>query len=154
MEWPERFLRVIEGASAVIVASRDAQMRPRAARGALVRRGSGPDDLLVYVVPGLAAHVLPNLRDNGAIALMVALTATHEAYQVKGQVTEIGDAPAADEPVVRDHMAKFAEDGARLGVSRRLIERVICWPALMLQVKATHIFHQSPGPGAGERVRT
>jgi hypothetical protein len=153
MVWPPGFLRVIDGAAAVIIASRDDQMRPRSARGSLVRVGARPDELLVYLVPTLAAHVLANLRANGAIAIMVSLTSTHETYQVKGQVTEIHDAPESDRPALREQLAKFWEAGAHLGVPRRLIERVITWPALIIHMKATQLFRQTPGPDAGERVQ-
>jgi hypothetical protein len=153
MVFPERFLRVINGAAAVVVASRDAQLRPRAARGSLLRRGEGPDALVVYLLHKMAGHVLPNLRDNGAIAVMVSLTINHEAFQVKGRVLDIRDAPATDEPALRDRLDMFRDDSARLGLPRRLIDQVSHWPAVMITFTATELYHQSPGPGAGERVR-
>jgi hypothetical protein len=153
MVWPQQFLRVIDGAAAVVIASRDAQMRPRSARGSLVRRKGLGDQLEILALPHLAAHVLPNLRDNGAIAVMVALTASHEAFQVKGRVLDISDAPPEDEAILRARHDEFLENGARLGISRRLIERVLFWPALKITMTAEQLFHQTPGPGAGERVR-
>src|SRR4051812_35202968 len=108
MLWPEKFLRVIEGPAAVNIGTRDARLRPLGGGGLLVRT-RGDDQVLIHVTSREAARLLPNLRDNGAIAVSVSLTTSHEAYQLKGRVAAIEDAPAADETLLRAQTAKFLE---------------------------------------------
>ena len=151
MPWPEKFLRVIEGPAAINIGTRDARLRPTGGTGVLVRT-QGADQLLIHVTSRQAARLLPNLRDNGAIAVSVSLTTSHEAYQLKGRVTAIEDAPAADEALVRAQTAKFLEGGANMGLPRHLIERVHCWPAVLLTVEVTEVYVQTPGPRAGDRI--
>jgi hypothetical protein len=151
MPWPEKFLRVIEGPAAINIGTRDARLRPTGATGSLMRT-QGPDRVLIHVVDRQAARVLPNLRDNGAIAVNVSLSTSHEAYQLKGRVEAIEDAPAADEALIRAQTAKFLDGGAGMGLPRHLLESVHCWPAVVLTVQVSEMYVQTPGPRAGDPI--
>ena len=150
--WPERLISVVDVASAVLVGTRDAQLRPATARAYLARRGERADELLIFIRPAQAEQVAANLRDNGLVAVLLSVALTHETFQLKGRVIDIVDAPASDEPLMRARLEQSCSEGERMGVPRRLVERLEHWPALVIRVKVEQIFRQTPGPGAGDRV--
>lgn len=151
-EWPENLLRILDHASVVLLATRDAQLHPHSGRGFRASRGTQRDHLVVWAVPSQSVQVIDDLRDNGAVAVLISVPMTHETFQLKGRMVSIEDAPASDEPMVRARLEMLCQDGERMGVSRRMVERLEIWPAQLITIAVEQIFRQTPGPGAGDRV--
>jgi hypothetical protein len=149
---PDRVLQVLHGPSWIQIGSRDAALRPAhtMAVGAMVH-----DDrrtVTVFVPAARSERVLRDLRENGQIAVGVAL-ASHEAYQLKG--TYVSSRPTDDADRARQEARRTAllEDAIEAGyppeIARPLTLGLACTPGVAITFRTAEVFLQTPGPGAG-----
>lgn len=132
------------------VGTRDARHQPNGARAlALVVDADGLH-LTVYLAKIAAARLLADLESNGQIAVSLGRPVDDRACQVKGVVTAIRAARAAERPAVSGQFEGFRQQLEAIGIPRVLTEGWATWPAVAVQFRATAVFEQTPGPGAGE----
>jgi hypothetical protein len=74
------------------------------------------------------------------------------ACQLKGYVRTIHPATKRDAEQSRAWHREFLEELIAIGVPSSLVEAWITEPALAVEVNVTDVFHQTPGPGAGEKL--
>ena len=93
---------LIEGGIAIVVATRDADMRPQITRawGASVTDDGAALTLCVAAAEG--SRTLDNLRANGAIAVTFSSPTTYRTVQAKGVVTDLRRQPSARDLARRD----------------------------------------------------
>ena len=115
---PDRVVEVLHGPAFIQIGSRNAALQPAHtyAVGAMVH-----DDrrtVTVFVPTARAERVLRDLRENGRIALGVAL-ASHEAYQLKG--TYVSSRPTDGTELARQeaYRAALFASASRLAIRRR-----------------------------------
>jgi len=96
-----------------------------------------------------ARHVLPDLEANGQAALVFARPPDERACQVKGVFTGVRAADAAERPFVLDQWDRWLGRLETIGYPRATWENWAAWPCVAIRVRATALFNQTPGPGAG-----
>ena len=152
---PDRVVEVLQGPAFVQIGTRNEALQPAHTYvvGAMVH--DDRQTVTVFVPTARAERVLRHLRENGRIALGVAL-ASHEAYQLKG--TYVSSRPAADADRARQEAYRAAlsasclEAGYPEAIGRPLTLGFAYTPAIGITFRAEEVFLQTPGPGAGTRL--
>lgn len=134
------------------IGTRNDRLEPNGARAIAVKVDPDGAHLSIYLAEVAAARVLPDLRDNGQAALTFARPIDERACQVKG--TFVSSRMATDDErsfmlVQRDAFATKLE---MIGIARAGSAGWITWPALVVRIKATHIFNQTPGADANAPI--
>lgn len=148
----EDLAELFESGVSILVGTRDAQLVPEATRGcgAVVHRDRR--QLNVFLPQSVAARPVANLRDNGRIAVAFSRVLDHKTIQVKGRAQEIRPATDAEREVITRYHVAYAEMIYMAGVPRARTRTMNVWPSVAITFEVTDIFHQTPGPGAGERL--
>ena len=149
---PDRVVEVLHGPAWIQIGSRDEALRPAhtMAVGAMVH--DDRQTVTVFVPTARSERVLRDLRENGRIALGVAL-ASHEAYQLKG--TYVSSRPTDDADRTRQEARRAALLGSALeagypeAIARPLTLGLAYTPGVAITFRAEEVFLQTPGPGAG-----
>jgi hypothetical protein len=143
----------LTGPNSMMVATRGPDLVPEIARVMMFR--CAPDGERVHVaVRASEARTLDNLRADARVAVVAERMATHKTVQVKGRA--LGVRPLTDEerPLVEQALDAFARSLDEIGTPRRLIERVVRWPLVEIEIAVAELYDQSPGPGAGAPIGT
>jgi hypothetical protein len=139
----------LEGGVGIHIGSRNAALEPHGARVTAVRV---EDDLLhlqVYVPDVAAGRVLPDLEANGAAAVVFARPVDDRACQVKGIYAGSRPAGADERRFVEQQWEAFLDNLEQIGIPRVGASGWITWPSVVIRIRATTIFEQTPGPQAG-----
>ena len=149
---PDRVVEVLQGPAWIQIGTRDETLRPAhtVAVGGVVH-----DDrrtVTVFVPAARAERVLRDLRENGRIALGVAL-ASHEAYQLKGTYVSSRPTDDADRARQETHRAAWLAAALEAGypdaIARPITLGAAYTPGVAITFRAEEVFLQTPGPGAG-----
>src|SRR5919197_5508773 len=103
---------------AIIVATRDDELRPE------ITRGWGPqlaaDRATLTICLGLSpgSKTRANLESNGAMAATFSQPTTYRTVQIKGVARALSDPPPAERERVDEHLAAFLAEAAQIGVPR------------------------------------
>ena len=76
----------------------------------------------------------------------------HVACQLKGRMRTIRPADRQDRKDSRHWHREFVGELVAIGVPAELGEAWITEPALAVDIDVTDVFHQTPGPGTGEKA--
>jgi hypothetical protein len=151
---PLELAELFESGVSVLVGTRDASLRPEATRatGAMVH----PDRrrITIFIPVSVAERALANLEDNGQIAVGFSSLLDHKTMQVKGRVEETRPALEGEREIISRYHAAYAEVLYMVGIPKSLVRLLNVWPSMAVTFEVTDIFHQTPGPGAGERLKT
>lgn len=134
------------------VGTRDARHQPNGARALALTVDADGAHLTVYLAKVAATRLLADLESNRQIAVSLGRPVDDRACQVKGVVTAIRAARAAERAVVTAQFEGFRDQLDAIGIPRVLTERWATWPAMAIEFRATAVFEQTPGPGAGEAL--
>lgn len=141
-----------EGGIAIVVATRDDDMRPQIARA----WGTGVADdgsaLTICVTAAEGSRTLDNLRANGAIALTFSSPTTYRTVQAKGVVTDLREPSERDLARRDEHLEDVLDQGEQVGIERQLARRLARGDAIAVTVALLELYEQTPGPGAGTRL--
>jgi hypothetical protein len=143
----------LESGLPITVATRNSRLEPDGAWAWGARVHEDRRHLTVYLRPESAAALLENLTDHPEIALVFDRPIDHRACQVKGRFLSFREA-CADERAVLDRQV----DGVRrhladIGIPEEMTAAWCWWPCVSFEIEVTHLFEQTPGPGAGEPLR-
>jgi hypothetical protein len=138
----------LEGPNSIIVGTQDGKRMPDCARGLLLRCQG--DDVTLWLPSAVSARTEANLAIDPRIAVAAELPSAHKTRQVKGLVTRVLTAPESHRALLQEGFEAFIQQCGTVGLPRRLLERVILWPATEVHFRVNAVFEQSPGPGAGE----
>ena len=142
----------LRGGVAIVVATRDDDMRPAITRawGAHLAADGASLTVCVTALPG--SKTRSNLERNGAIAVNFTLPTSYRSAQLKGSVLEVHDPSPAELARVERHIALFVEETTQVGLSasgaRQLAERNL----LAVTFAVRELYDQTPGPNAGKRL--
>jgi hypothetical protein len=153
---PPELFELLEGPSIMHIATRDATLQPLTALAFGIQLGGSgqANEVTVFVPAVLADAVMPNLRDNGQMAVTMVCPADNRSAQIKGVWLGERRTDEAD----RARLARYSENLTRVmgmvGVPRSAWRRLLWWPALALRMEVREVFVQTPGPSAGRRCET
>ena len=142
----------LEEGLGVYVGTRNAALEPNGARGLAVSIEPDGRHAVVYVADVAAKRILPDLEENGQIAVSVGRPRDDRACQVKGMFTEARAAATTERDLVIDQWEKFRSALEFIGISRPVTSGWVAWPAVALRFKVTAVFEQTPGPSAGTPI--
>jgi hypothetical protein len=142
----------LEEGLGIHIGTRNERLEPNGAWAMAVKVDLDGTRLSVYLAEVAAARVLPDLHGNGQAAITFGRPIDERACQVKG--TFVSARPATRD----EHRFMVAQhDGylatlEQIGVARAASAAWVTWPAMVVTIKATHIFNQTPGANAGAPI--
>lgn len=144
---------MLETGAGLVVATIGADGEPRAARAWSWSLVEPTTDRVRVAVCADDPVTVADLT-NGTVAVTAADVATFESLQVKGRVVAVEAPDAVDLERVRRHSeAFFARVHAVDGNPVELLLRMLPNEIVMIELVVEQAFDQTPGPGAGMRVR-
>ena len=134
------------------IGTRNASLTPSGARAAAAVVEAGGTQMLVYVPKSSVPHVLPNLEDNGQVAVVFARPVDDRSLQIKGVFLGARGATAKERPLVEGQWEGFMQQVERIGIPRAIFAGWQVWPAVAIRIKVNAVFDQTPGPNAGKAL--
>jgi hypothetical protein len=139
----------LEEGVGIHIATRNSEFLPNGARALAVKVDEDGTHLVVYVSSVAARRLLPDLEANGQAAVGFGRPVDERACQVKGVFVNARAATARERRTVDAQWEGFLTQLNRIGIPREPLARWPTWPATAIRLKATALFEQTPGPGAG-----
>lgn len=140
---------VLAGLPVVAVGTRSGDLRPEGVLAAGVTIGPGAGQVTVWVPEAGGERTFANLRENGAVAVVVEKPATHRTVQVKGRCVEVREALDADREALAAAHEAFVAAVVEVGLPTAMARRRRTWPCRAVVVEVAEVFEQTPGPDAG-----
>lgn len=149
---PQQVFDLLQTGVSVIVGTRDAALMPESTRAWGIRIGRDRASVTIFLTETISKKTLENLRENGLIAISCTRPTDHVACQLKGRLRKIRPATRHDQADSNSWHREFTGELVAIGVPAELCEAWITEPALAVDIDVTDVFHQTPGPGAGEKI--
>jgi Pyridoxamine 5'-phosphate oxidase len=143
----------LEEGIAIHIGTRNEQLEPDGARVTAVTVEEDGTHLVAYVPTVAAARVLPNLQANGQAALVFGRPTDDRACQVKGVFTGSRETTPDERDIVLAQWERSIQVFERVGIPRAASATWVMWPCVAVRLRATALFSQTPGPGAGAPLR-
>ncbi len=150
MRVPDHLEPLLEGLVAVHVGTRDAGLRADEVMAAAALLDPDGRRLTVYLPVATAGQSLANLRDNGAVAVVLSQPLTHRTVQLKGRVETIRAAREDEREAVERHAAAFDAEVEAIGLPPAVVRRRSKWPCHAVTFVVAEAYEQTPGPRAGQ----
>ncbi|MCA9647298.1 MAG: pyridoxamine 5'-phosphate oxidase family protein [Polyangiaceae bacterium] len=146
---PEDLVEFLESGVSMILATRDAELRPEVLRGLGALVAADRQSITLFLNAALSARTLDNIRANGRIAVAFSRIHDHRTVQLKGRVLEVRDVTPQQQPELERYRVAFAEQVAMTGLPRSVTRRMRISPSVALSIEFDEGFDQTPGPAAG-----
>lgn len=146
----------IQGPVSVIVASRDATLAPDVVRGCGCRVSRDRRQVTVLIEPGRAGTLLDDVAANGLVAVVFSQPSTHRTIQLKGSDARVVAVTAADRAMARRHLQEWSADLAQIGYGLEFAAALHGGAGALAAIRftPTAAYQQTPGPGAGQPLRS
>jgi hypothetical protein len=139
----------LEQGLATHIGTRNARMEPNGCRVTAVRVEDQGRQLIAYLPKAATPAVLADLRDNGQAALSFARPSDDRAVQVKGEFIDSRDAEESEQAFVLGQMEGLLRQLEMVGIPAKASSTWKLWPCIVVRIRVTAIFSQTPGPDAG-----
>lgn len=136
----------------MVVGTRDATLMPECTRAWGIRIGKDRRTVTIFLTETISQKTLKNLRENGQVAISCTRPTDHVACQLKGRLRTVRPANQRDQAHSQQWHREFVQELVAIGVPASVAEAWITGPALAVDIDVTDVFHQTPGPGTGEKV--
>jgi hypothetical protein len=136
----------------VIVAARDAALRPSLMRAVGSRVEADGRDITVYLSRPQSRQVLEDLASNGHIAVVFSEPSTHRTVQLKASRVELRGAGEGDAPVLERYLRSMENEIQRVGFAPPLTRAMLAHrlqDVVAVRFTPEQAFDQTPGPRAG-----
>jgi len=131
------------------IGTRNARLEPNGGQLSGVKVDADRLHVVAYVPAGGAGPLLDDLRDNGQAAITFTRPVDDVACQIKGVFVESWPARDDERPFVTAQWEGFLQQLEQVGLPRVAATHWDSWPCVAVRIRATAIFDQTPGPGAG-----
>ena len=145
--------KFLESGLSITVATRDGELQPDGAAAWAARVHPDRARLTVFLYDEAAREMLDNLESHPEIAVLFDQPTSHRACQVKGVYLSSRRARAAERALIERQVEGFVTELGAIGIPRAMTAAWKTWPCTALELRVTHLFEQTPGPGAGEPLR-
>lgn len=149
---PPQVFDLLHTGVSVIVGTRDSSLMPESTRAWGIHIAKDRASVTIFLTEAISQKTLQNLRENGLVAISCTRPTDHVACQLKGRLRAIRQTGQADLDLSRSWHRDFVGELVAIGVPPGMCEAWITEPALAVEIDVTDVFHQTPGPGAGEKV--
>jgi hypothetical protein len=148
---PDLVAMMARGVS-VIVASRDAGLRPSVMRavGSLVEDGGR--QVTVFLSRPQSRQVIQDIAANGQVAVVFSEPSTHRTVQLKASRVEMRTATAADQAVLAAYLASMEHEIQQVGFGPPVTRAMLAHrleDVVAVRFSPEQAFDQTPGPRAG-----
>ena len=137
---------------AVIVATRDGELRPELSRAwgpALSEDGAR---LTVCVEATPESVMARNLESGSPVAATLARLTSHTTAQLKGTVVEVAPPTQDRLDAVTEHVDGFVAETAVIGVPESIARALVGPDLLTVTIAVAERFDETPGSGTGRRL--
>lgn len=141
----------------ILAGSCDAEGLASVARAYGCRIGGDGYSVTVFLATAQSQAVLRDLRAGGRIAVVFTRPTTHETVQLKGPGARIAPLAPGDRECMRAYAASFGEEIGRIGFAAPFARAIMAGAedeALAVHFVPDAAFEQTPGPAAGQPLRT
>ncbi|HLZ34288.1 MAG TPA: pyridoxamine 5'-phosphate oxidase family protein [Nitrospira sp.] len=145
-------VELLQTGVSVVVGTRDATLMPECTRAWGIRVGKDRASVTIFLTEAISGKTLQNLKENGQVAISCTRPTDHVACQLKGRLRAIRPASQRDREYSKSWHREFVGELVAIGVPASVGEAWITEPALAVEIELTDVFHQTPGPGTGEKV--
>ncbi|MGZ9189451.1 MAG: hypothetical protein ACXW39_05280 [Nitrospira sp.] len=150
---PDWIVTLLHTGVSVMVGTRDGALIPECTRAWGIRVAPDRSTMTILLAETFAGKTLDDLRANGMIAVTCTRPTDHLTCQLKGRVRSITPVTSNDRALSQRWHREFTAELKAIGVSSTLSEGWIVEPTVAVEVDVTDVFDQTPGPGAGQKVR-
>jgi general stress protein 26 len=147
----DRLSELLETGAAIMVATRDEDLRPHVTRGWGGRLDAAAEALELALTVSDDLHVVADLEANGEIAVTVVSPTSYLAMQVTGHVEWIGQVGPDDRERIDTHLARFVDEVTTVGMSPT-VARIAGDRFVAVRIALRQFFEQTPGARAGSRM--
>lgn len=149
-------VELITGRVSIIVASRDARLRPHLMRAVGCRLSDDRRRVTVLLPEGGAREVLEDLRDNQQIAVVFSRPSSNLTIQLKGNDATVIPSGPEDKALAERRLQGFIEQIGPLGHGADVAHTTLGHDGALTSVHFTvaAAFEQTPGPAAGQPLKT
>lgn len=150
-------IALIDQGVSVIVASRDAQLRPSVMRAMGSQISTDGSCITVYLRPSQARPLLADLAAGGPVAVVFSDPPSNRTLQVKAGSARARAATPADQAVLRRYQRSMRQRLGQIGFAAQYVAAVLTAPAsdlVALEFTPEAAFDQTPGPRAGRALGT
>jgi len=147
----------ISSGVSIAIASRDAGNRPSVARAWGCRVSPDRRCVYVFVSPMQSSPLLADLRAGHPVAAVFSLPSSHRTLQLKAARAEVAPCDDADRRSITEYVNHFPRELERVGYGGGFASAYLhVATGLLVRVgfEPTEAFAQTPGPGAGEPLRS
>lgn len=143
---------LITGPVSIIVASRDARLRPHLMRAVGCRLSPDRRRVTVLLPEDGAREVLQDLRDNHQVAVVFSRPSSNRTVQLKGDDATVTPGGPEDEALAGTYLQGFIEEIGPLGHPSEVAHTLLGYEGALALVHFTvaAAFEQTPGPTAGQ----
>ena len=149
---PRTIVELLQTGVSVVVGTRDAGLMPECTRAWGIRIGKDHRSVTIFLTEAISQKTLENLRENGQVAISCTRPTDHVACQLKGRLRSVRPAISRDYQHSKNWHREFIGELIAIGVPACLPEAWITEPAVAVDIDVMDVFHQTPGPGTGEKV--
>jgi hypothetical protein len=137
---------------ALVVATRDVDLRPTVTRGWGPSLSDDGRELMLCVEAPPGSPTRDNLAAGVPLAANLSRPSTYSAVQLKGTVRDVRAPDAGDLDRVAAHVDAFVVEVAGLGMDPDAARRLAGGELLTVVVGVDERYDQTPGEGAGARL--
>jgi hypothetical protein len=149
---PPDIEQLVRQGTAIVIATRDGELKPAVARGWGPRLSDDGGALTLCVEAPAGSPTRANLDDGSPAAITLTLPSTYSSLQLKGRVTALRELDAVDRERVARHGDAFVLDTSALGLPEAIARLLQDSDFVTVDVALADRFDQTPGPGAGGRL--
>jgi hypothetical protein len=148
---PEQLEFMRRGVS-VIVASRDASLRPSVMRAVGSDVAADGGTVTVFIARSQARQLLQDIAATGQLAVVFSEPSTHRSLQLKGAKAALRNATHADEPLLARYVASMENELTQVHIPPAITRAMLAHridDVVAVSFEPAHGFDQTPGPRAG-----
>lgn len=151
MEIPQNCIDALQsGIQQIGSASADLKPSHSFAHGARINLAEST--ITVFVCKELAQNVIKDCK-NTERAVFYSTLFSHEAYQIKGKVTQIEPISEEDSSASKEHCDDFIQVTTDMGMAPENTRKIFGRAAdIAITIELEQIFDQTPGPQAGKPI--
>ena len=148
---PEHIAMVDRGVS-VIVASRNAALRPSIMRGVGSAISADGTQVTVFLRRSQSRQLMQDIEAGGGLAVVFSEPPTHRTLQLKARQATLRPASPTDQPQLARYLASMQCELAQVGYGPEFAAAMLSAPledVVAVQFTPESAFDQTPGPRAG-----
>jgi hypothetical protein len=152
---PPDLVAIMARGVSVIVASRDAALRPSLMRAVGSRVEADGGDITVYLSRPQSRQLVQDLAATGHIAVVFSVPSTHRSVQLKASRVEMRNADADDAAVLARYLASMEHEVQQVGFAPPLTRAMLAHrldDVVAVRFTPEQAFDQTPGPRAGTAI--